>query len=161
MNNRKPFLLRPAAKDYLWGGSRLNDDFNLGIDITPFAEAWVCSVHPDGESTTAEGENLSDVLKNHPEYLGSHAASVNNGELPILIKLIDAKKDLSVQVHPSDEYAEEHEHGQLGKTEMWYVLDAGKGAELVYGFNRDVTADLKYRQWGDNESAQPCGSPQE
>lgn len=136
----RPFLLTPAAKDYLWGGSRLNDDFNIGMDISPFAEAWVCSTHPDGGSTTASGEKLGDVLKAHPEYLGSHAASVNNGKLPILMKLIDAKKDLSVQVHPNDEYAKVHENGQFGKTEMWYVLDARKGSELVYGFNRDVTA---------------------
>lgn len=135
----RPILLTPVAKDYLWGGSRLNDDFNLGINIFPFAEAWVCSTHPDGESTTVDGENLSNVLKAHPEFLGTHAASVNNGEMPILMKLIDAKKDLSVQVHPDDRYALEHE-GELGKTEMWYVLDARKGSELVYGFSRDVTA---------------------
>lgn len=113
----RPFLLTPAVKDYLWGGSRLNDDFNLGIDIYPFAEAWVCSTHPDGESATADGENLGDVLKAHPEFLRTHAVSVNNGEMPILMKLIDAKNDLSVQVHPDDGYALRHE-GELGKTEM-------------------------------------------
>ena len=137
----KPFLLSPAPKDYLWGGLRLNDDFNLNIEINPFAEAWVCSTHPDGESIiTDTGQSLTDGLRQHPEWLGSHAASVNNGELPILIKLIDAKKNLSVQVHPDDDYAKEHE-GQLGKTEMWYVLDAKKDTTLVYGFNRDVTAE--------------------
>lgn len=135
-----PFLLVPAVKDYLWGGSRLNDDFNMGIEISPFAEAWVCSTHPDGASRLVTGEDLGDVLHAHPEYLGTHAASVNHGEMPILIKLIDAKNDLSVQVHPDDAYAWEQEGGQFGKTEMWYVLDARKGSELVYGFNRDVTA---------------------
>lgn len=140
MNNNIPFLLLPAAKDYLWGGSRLNDDFNLNIDVTPFAEAWVCSTHPDGQSVLLSGEKLSDMLKKHPEYLGTHASAVNNGELPILIKLIDAKTDLSVQVHPDDEYAASHEGG-LGKTEMWYVLDARRNAELVYGFNRAVTVE--------------------
>jgi len=134
----RPFLLLPAAKDYLWGGSRLNDDFNIGIDIEPFAEAWVCSTHPDGESIVVGGEKLSSVLKSHPEYLGSHATVLNRGELPILIKLIDAKRDLSIQVHPNDEYAKTHENGALGKSEMWYILDAGKGSELVYGFNRSV-----------------------
>lgn len=138
--NNIPFLLRPAAKDYLWGGARLNDDFNLNIDIDPFAEAWVCSTHPDGESTTVDRQKLSDVIASHPEWLGTHASYVNNGEMPILIKLIDAKKDLSVQVHPNDEYARLHENGSLGKTEMWYVLDAHKGSTLVFGFNRDVTA---------------------
>lgn len=139
----KPFLLRPTAKDYLWGGSRLNDDFRLNIDIDPFAEAWVCSTHPDGESVNTYGERLSSILASHPEYLGSHVLSITDGkpELPILIKLIDAKKDLSVQVHPDDEYAAAHESGSLGKTELWYVLDARKDSRLVYGFSRDVSSD--------------------
>lgn len=137
-NLNRPFLLKPAVKDYLWGGSRLNDDFNLGFDIDPFAEAWVCSCHPDGESVAdIYGLTLAELLKGHPEWLGSHASTVANGEFPILIKLIDAKKDLSVQVHPDDEYAKKHENS-LGKTEMWYVLDAKDNASLVYGFNRDV-----------------------
>ena len=137
-----PFLLAPAPKDYLWGGSRLNDDFNIGCKVNPFAEAWVCSTHPDGESVvTAAGKSLSSVLADHPEYLGAHAAAVGGGRLPILIKLIDARQDLSLQVHPDDEYARVHENGQLGKTEMWYVLDAAAGAELVYGFNRKVSAE--------------------
>jgi len=138
--NNKPFLLKPASKDYLWGGSRLNDDFKFGIDIDPFAEAWVCSTHSDGCSVLATGETLSDVIKAHPEYIGTHASTVANGHFPILIKLIDANKDLSVQVHPDDEYSLANE-GQLGKTELWYVLDAKKDASLVYGFNRDVEAD--------------------
>ncbi|MDO4339405.1 MAG: class I mannose-6-phosphate isomerase [Eubacteriales bacterium] len=138
LNN--PFLLKPAGKDYLWGGSRLNDDFSKNIDMSPLAETWECSTHPDGPSMAAsgefEGQLLSDILRAHPEYLGTHPKT--KGELPILIKLIDAKRDLSVQVHPSDEYARKHEHGQLGKTEMWYVLDAAKGAKLVYGFHHDT-----------------------
>lgn len=136
----KPFALSPASKDYLWGGSRLNDDFRLGIESAPFAEAWVCSTHPDGESCV-NGEKLSAVLARDPQMLGTHPLRTTGGraELPILIKLIDAKSDLSVQVHPDDAYAAAHENGQWGKTEMWYVLDAKKDAELVYGFDRDVT----------------------
>ena len=138
----RPFLLAPAAKEYLWGGSRLNDDFNLGIEIHPFAEAWVCSTHPDGMSFVPQfNKPLANAVRDHPEWLGTHARSVAHGEFPILIKLIDAKQDLSVQVHPDDAYAEKYEHGSLGKTEMWYVLDARPGAELIYGFNRDVTAE--------------------
>ena len=137
----RPFLLKPASKDYLWGGNRLNDDFNIDCDVYPFAEAWVCSTHPDGISYVNSGESLKDVIKNHPEYLGTHAASLNDGELPILIKLIDANKDLSIQVHPNDEYALSHE-GSLGKVEMWYVLDARPGSEIIYGFNRDVDVNL-------------------
>lgn len=83
---------------------------------------------------------MREVLAAHPEYLGTHPLQTTNGrpELPILIKLIDAKQDLSVQVHPDDDYAGKYE-GQWGKTEMWYVLAARKNAELVYGFNRDVS----------------------
>lgn len=132
----RPFFLKPAAKDYLWGGNRLNDDFSKGIAMQPLAETWECSTHPDGPSIVVSGEHkgksLTKVLEEHPEYMGTHPQSKN--ELPILIKLIDAKKDLSVQVHPSDEYAKKHEHGQLGKTEMWYILDAAKGTKLIYGF---------------------------
>ena len=143
MNGNKPFLLKPASQDYLWGGSRLNDDFNLGISVDPFAEAWVCSTHPDGESLCSDtNESLTGVLAAHPEFLGTHPllSTAGKPELPILIKLIDANKDLSVQVHPDDEYAKEHE-GQWGKTEMWYVIGSGKDSELIYGFNRDVTAE--------------------
>lgn len=134
-----PLLLEPAAKDYLWGGSRLNDDFGKNIDLSPLAETWECSTHPDGESRV-EGEPLSRVLARHPEWLGTHPLKTMGGrpELPILIKLIDARQDLSVQVHPDDAYALKHE-GSLGKTEMWYVLAAQPGAKLVYGFDQNVS----------------------
>ena len=140
MHLNKPFLLQPAGKEYLWGGTRLNDEFAKEIDMNPLAETWECSTHPDGPSLIKNGEHsgklLSEVLKEHNEYLGTHPRT--DGELPILIKFIDAKKDLSVQVHPDDVYAKMHEDGQLGKTEMWYVLDATKDAHLIYGLNQDV-----------------------
>ena len=149
MNLRsKPFLLMPAAKDYLWGGSRLNDEFEKNIDMHPLAETWECSTHPDGVSLVASGPfkgmSLDRVLNDHPEYLGTHPyENCINGrvELPILIKFIDADKDLSVQVHPDDEYARIHEKGQLGKSEMWYVLDAKKDTSLVYGLKRSLTGE--------------------
>lgn len=138
--NNRPFLLKPAAKDYLWGGSRLNDDFGKAIPVSPLAETWECSTHPDGQSIVADtGECLGELLSEHPEYLGTHPLETMGGkpELPILIKLIDAKRDLSVQVHPDDAFALEVEKS-LGKTEMWYILDAKPGTSLVYGFNMDV-----------------------
>ena len=141
-NINKPFLLKPAGKDYLWGGDRLNYDFGKNIPISPLAETWECSTHPDGPSTVVSGDlsglSLSEVLRLHPEFMGTHPE--NKTELPILIKFIDAKNDLSVQVHPDDEYAKEHENGQLGKTEMWYVLDAAPDAKLVYGLHHSITA---------------------
>lgn len=134
----KPFLLKPSGKDYLWGGNRINDDFGKGINLTPLAESWECSVHEDGPSYIASGAyagmSLKDVLDIHPEYLGS-----KHKVFPILIKFIDADKDLSVQVHPNDEQAKQDNDN--GKTEMWYVLDATKDAKLVYGFSKDCTRD--------------------
>lgn len=139
----RPFLLSPAAKDYIWGGTRLREEYNKHIDVTPLAETWECSTHPDGPSRVASGvfagERLVDVLRAHPEFIGTHPKTDGEGGLPVLIKFIDAARDLSVQVHPSDEYARTHEHGQLGKTEMWYVLEAAPGASLVYGFRQDLT----------------------
>lgn len=138
-----PFLLKPAGKDYLWGGRRLKDDFSKEMDLVPLAETWECSTHPDGPSVVDSGEHkgklLTEVLKAHPEYIGTHPKA--DGGLPILIKFIDAKQDLSVQVHPDDDYARAHEHGSLGKTEMWYVLDAAKDAQLVYGFYQDISRE--------------------
>ncbi len=140
LNKETPFLLKPAGKGYIWGGMRLNDEFAKGIDLNPLAETWECSTHPDGPSVIASGEYkgklLTEVLGKHPEYLGTHPKT--KGELPILIKFIDAKKDLSVQVHPDDTYALKHENGQMGKTEMWYILDAAKDTHLVYGLHRDT-----------------------
>lgn len=140
---RKPLLLRPSGKDYLWGGNRLNDEFEKGLDLIPLAETWECSTHPDGPSYVVGGEfdeqELAQVLREYPEYLGERHRGENT--LPILIKFIDAKKDLSVQVHPTDDYAQKHEKGQLGKTEMWYVLDASKDAKLVYGLKHDRTEE--------------------
>lgn len=139
--NNPPFLLRPSGKDYLWGGNRLNDDFEKRIDLNPLAETWECSTHPDGPSYIVGGEfdglKLADVIKRHPEYLGERYSGL--GELPILIKFIDAKTDLSVQVHPTDEYARAVENSRFGKNEFWYVLDASKDAKLIYGLKNNCS----------------------
>lgn len=136
------FKLYPAGKDYFWGGTRLKEEYGKTIDLAPLAEVWECSVHPDGPSRiqcgTYRGMTLAEVLRQHQEYLGT---KVSNNELPILVKFIDAKKDLSVQVHPNDEYARAHER-QNGKTEMWYVIDADEGASLIYGFRHKVTGEI-------------------
>lgn len=136
-----PFLLQPAVKASIWGGRRLKDEYGKRSEVNPLAETWECSTHPDGESLAADGIYkglpLGEILKLHPEYLGTRCGS--GGMLPVLIKLIDAGQDLSVQVHPDDEYAKMNENGQRGKTEMWYVLYADQGAELIYGFNRTLS----------------------
>lgn len=140
----RPFLLQSAGKDYLWGGSRLKEEFGKELDCSPLAETWECSTHPDGPSTVAEGPNqgksLTEVLQEHPEYLGTHPRT--RGELPILVKLIDAGQDLSIQVHPDDDYARIHENGSLGKVEMWYVVDTIGQAGLIYGFRHDMSKEI-------------------
>lgn len=131
--------LTPACKDYLWGGTRLITEYGKPRCGERLAETWELSCHSDGHSTVATGEwagrTLADYLAAHPDALGTHA---RDGELPILIKLIDAARDLSIQVHPDDAYALAHE-GQRGKTELWYILSAEPGAYLYCGFARDVT----------------------
>ena len=138
----EPFLLKPAYKDYLWGGDKLKTEYHKETGLSPLAESWECSTHPDGTSLALIDQieiPLTEVIKNHPEILGTHPRTRDT--LPILIKLIDAKKDLSVQVHPDDDYARIHEHGSLGKSEFWYVLEAEPGASLVYGFSQDMTEE--------------------
>ncbi len=138
----EPMLLEPAGKDYLWGGTRLKTEYGKKLPQDPLAESWECSVHPDGPSRivsgSLKGTLLPDALLKHPEWLGD---KVPEGEsLPVLVKLIDAKKDLSLQVHPDNAYARVHENDN-GKTEMWYVLDAEPGAKLACGFSHDVTKE--------------------
>lgn len=141
----KPFLLAPAGKDYLWGGNHLKTDYHKTLPLSPLAETWECSTHPDGPSLVAQGEfagiSLDTLLKAHPEYLGSHPRQTipDKEGLPVLVKLIDAREKLSVQVHPDDDYAALYENNSLGKTEMWYVLDAKPGAGLIYGFTHDMS----------------------
>ncbi len=143
-----PIKLIPAGKDYLWGGSRLREEFAKKIEMTPLAETWECSTHPDGLSYLADQpeRSLHELLSEHPELVGSHPAksmpgTAGKGELPILVKFIDAASDLSVQVHPDDEYARRFENGQLGKSEMWYVVDAAENAHLACGFSYDMTPE--------------------
>lgn len=134
--------LIPVGKDYLWGGTKLKEKYGKKLDMTPLAETWECSAHPDGPNIVANGTykgvTLAEVLKLNPEYLGNKC---KKGELPILVKFIDAKNDLSIQVHPDDKFAKEYEH-QNGKTEMWYVIEAEDGANLIYGFRHRVTEKI-------------------
>lgn len=117
--HNKPFFLNPIGKDYLWGGTRLQDDFAKNIGVEPLEETWECSAHPDGISQVASGEykgwNLQEVLRENPSFLGAHS-KMEEG-FPILIKFIDAKDKLSVQVHPDDEYARLNENGQKVRLE--------------------------------------------
>ena len=135
--------LKPACKDYLWGGHRLVDEFHVDYDGPVCAEAWELSCHPDGPSVIENGpfagKTLAEYIKaKGQQVLGTHCRRFR--EFPILTKFIDAKDNLSIQVHPGNRYALSHE-GQYGKTEMWYVIDAEPGAFLYYGFKKEISKE--------------------
>lgn len=147
MENLKPIKLIPALKDYIWGGDELKKKFNIKSDMEKVAEAWILSVHKDGNSKLENGEELSEYLKENPNAMGENAQKFDR--FPMLIKLIDAHKPLSVQVHPDDAYALSHE-GEYGKTEMWYVADCKEGAFLYFGLNQTLTKEEFKKKIADN-----------
>lgn len=144
--------LTPACKDYLWGGEKLRQDYGIQSQLHPLAEAWVLSCHPDGPSVVATGPLAGKTL---PEYIQEKGPGCLGADcekftdFPILAKFIDAKGDLSIQVHPSNDYALAHEH-QFGKTEMWYVLDCEPGATLYYGFQHQISREEFQQRIQDN-----------
>lgn len=154
----KPLKLEAAIKDYIWGGTRLSKEFDIVSFLDRQAEAWVLSCHPDGENIIKNGafagRTLSDVLQNEGKsYLGTHAERFSS--FPVLIKLIDARDNLSLQVHPDDAYARKHEN-QNGKTEMWYILDCEEDSKLIYGFKKDVTRAEVQKAINKNELLSLC-----
>ncbi len=155
-----PLLLKPPVKDYLWGGDRLITEFGLETDTAVAAEGWMLSCHKDGSNTVLNGEfqgkSLPEVLAIWGDRaLGKRAEAFPY--FPLLIKLIDAKQKLSVQVHPGDEYALTHE-GEFGKTEMWYVVDCREGAQLLYGFSHDISTEEFKRRMRDNTLPEVCNT---
>lgn len=136
--------LSPVFKDYIWGGTRLRDDFKMETDIDPVAEGWMLACHKDGMNTIDGGEYDKKTLKEVIDTQGSEKILGENSKkfdyFPVLIKIIDAKNNLSIQVHPDDEYAKRVEH-EFGKTEIWYVLDADDDAQLIYGFKNKISKE--------------------
>ena len=144
--------LEPAFKDYIWGGTRLRDDFGKKCDFDKVAESWELSCHKDGPSVVADGDDKGLTLQQYIDKYGKGVLGTNCekfGNFPVLIKLIDAKDNLSVQVHPDNEYALRVE-GEYGKTEMWYIVDCDEGAELLYGFKKEISKDEFARRIADN-----------
>lgn len=147
-----PLLLTPAFKDYIWGGTKLRSIFNKKCDLEKVAESWELSCHKDGNSVISNGEYAGKTLS---EYITIHGSSVlgKNCErfenFPVLIKLIDAKDNLSVQVHPDNEYALRVE-GEYGKTEMWYIVDCEEDASLLYGFKKEISKEEFSQRIKDN-----------
>lgn len=132
-------LIAPC-KDYLWGGNRLREEYGKKMDSDKIAESWELSCHKDGQSVIEGGEFDGKTLSEYIDAKGKFVLGTNCERFeyfPILIKLIDAKDNLSVQVHPSNEYALRVE-GEYGKTEMWYIVDCNEGAELLYGFKHEI-----------------------
>lgn len=153
-----PLLLTPPVKDYLWGGTKLKEEFGLETEKTIAAEGWMLSCHKDGSSIVANGKLEGKTLSEALEIFGKNALGKNSEKFsyfPILIKLIDAKQSLSVQVHPDDEYALRVE-GEYGKTEMWYIVDCDEGANLIYGFNRNVEKAEFEKRIKDNTLTEIC-----
>lgn len=129
--------LKPACKNYVWGGRRLIDEYGVDCAEKICAEAWMLSAHPDGASTLEGGSTLTEYInRNGTKVLGTNCRRFE--DFPVLIKFIDARENLSVQVHPPDDYALAHEN-QLGKSEMWYILDADENARVYRGFKQKIS----------------------
>jgi mannose-6-phosphate isomerase len=147
MKNRNiyPLTFTPVFKDYIWGGRNLQT--KLGRNLPPgiVAESWEISGHPSSPTRVNNGPLSGKTLPELLELLGldlvgaRSLAMLDRGKFPLLIKLLDANQPLSVQVHPDDRYAGRHENGELGKTEMWYILQAKPEARLIYGLKAAVT----------------------
>lgn len=145
--------LNPVFKDYIWGGNRLHDDYGFETGFDKTAEGWMLACHKDGMNTIDGGEYDGVALQDVLDEVGLTNMLGRNAQkypyFPILIKLIDAYDNLSIQVHPDDKYAREVEN-EFGKTEMWYVLDALDGATLIYGFKEEITSEEFQRAIEDN-----------
>ncbi len=136
-------FLKPIFKEMIWGGNRLGTEFNYEIPSDKTGECWAIGAHQNGDCEVVGGEfdgtTLSTLWNNHRELFGG----IEGDRFPLLIKIIDANDDLSIQVHPDDTYANIHENGSLGKTECWYVLDCKENATIVIGHNAKDKAELE------------------
>lgn len=149
---QEPMFLKPVFQEKIWGGSRLKSVFGFDIPNDKIGEDWAISAHPHGVSVVENGEfkgqKLDDLWKEHKELFGHPTEPV----FPLLIKILDAEDELSVQVHPDDAYGMKHE-GELGKTECWYIIDAEPGAEIIYGHHAKTREELaemiKEGRWDD------------
>lgn len=143
MYKHEPIFLEPALQERIWGGTKLADVFGYDLPSNQTGEAWVISAHPNGPSKIRNGalagKTLLDAWQNNRELFGEH----ENEDYPLLVKILDAKTDLSVQVHPADDYAQKVENEPYGKTECWYVVDAEPGAEIVFGHHAQTKEQLE------------------
>ena len=151
---------QPIFHEKIWGGRKLADDFGYEIPDGPIGECWAISAHPNGDCVVAEGawagKRLSELWDEHRELFGG----LEGDRFPLLVKINDARDNLSVQVHPDDAYAAEHENGSLGKRECWYVLGADPGTQIVIGQRAHDRAELasmiEEGRWDDMLNLVPC-----
>jgi len=144
-------FLHPVFQERIWGGRALEGKFGYEIPDGNIGECWGISAHPNGESIVKNGvyagKKLSELWQEKSEIFGEQSSEV----FPLLVKVLDANADLSVQVHPDDVYARIHERGELGKTECWYVLDCDEGAEIIFGHHAATKAEaarmIENDQW--------------
>lgn len=143
---REPILLKPVFHERIWGGNKLKTEFNYDIPSQQTGEAWVISAHPNGpsiiENGPLAGKTLVEAWNEHGELFNK--SEDNNEAYPLLIKILDAADDLSVQVHPNDQFAQDAENVPYGKTECWYVLSAEEGAALVLGHHATTPEELEH-----------------
>lgn len=150
---REILFMKPVFKEMIWGGRRLADDYGYDIPGDQTGECWAVSAHKNGDCTIVggafDGRLLSELWQNDRELFGNAVGDV----FPLLIKIIDAKADLSIQVHPDDAYANKNENGSLGKTECWYIIDCDADAKIVIGHHAKSTDELKQmieeKRWND------------
>ena len=137
----EPLFLKGVLQEKIWGGTKLRDEFGYDLPSETTGEHWSISSHPNGLATVKNGDHagktLTELWASHRDLFGHQEGEV----FPLLTKIIDAKNDLSVQVHPDDEYGLANE-GELGKTECWYVLAADEGAEIVFGHNAETKEEF-------------------
>ena len=132
-------FLTPHFTHNIWGGTGLRENFGYAVEGSDIGECWGISAHENGDCLVNGEKKLSEVYKEHPDWFGN----IESDRFPLLIKIIDAKDDLSIQVHPDDSYAKENENGSFGKTECWYILSAKIGASLVVGHHAKTEEELR------------------
>ncbi len=156
MNNTLyPIKFSPILKDKIWGGQKLKTILNKDSDLPNIGESWEIS-DVEGDTSMVSngslaGKSLKDLLETYKgQFVGEKNYKVFGNKFPLLIKFIDAREDLSIQLHPNDELAAKR-HNSFGKTEMWYTVQADEGSNLIVGFNQDMTAD-KYLSHLENKT---------
>ena len=142
----EPLKFEPVYKKKIWGGRKLANKFNRKIPEGKVGESWELAAHGHDSSKVANGqyqgqEIMEVVAVEGKELLGTSAKEADFNKFPLLIKFLDVNDQISVQVHPDDQYAEQYADGELGKTEMWYIVDATEDAKLIYGVDSKVTEE--------------------